>query len=357
MTCVKNGVILVRENASGTWIQTVMEFDPESGIMTLNGEKKIVEKSCFKVEPSPFCIPQYPDAFALHMYPVDGAENSELHISGLDRKEILDWSYYFQRWIRSRSPLLEVLIPPLGQEDEDEFESLMMAAASTSSAAGDLLIDKFNIPITCKTLRCLGPEEWLSDEVVNFYFSLLQESSEDKVFCWNSFFYTKLTSPAGYAGVKSWTAKRNISLFPRTGSSIKRMLIPVHTVDHWSLGVVDFEKKCTRFLDSLGGVAGNDFHDIIMNYLKQELKQSNGASEDPTLLEGWRRKKNHRKLPLQTNGSDCGVFICMYALALATGNSLVKSGIGSDKVLLMRKRIALDMVHGFIGYWPNTIFS
>ena len=339
----KKGVVLVREPHKGKWEQKEIVFDPEVGVITLSDPSssslvaQITNRKKFNVKPSPYRIPQFPDALALHLYPVSSPEVSELHFAAVDRKEVLEWSYYFQRWMHETEST--DLFPPLTKE-----ESLAVSFSSSSSSS-DIVIDKFNIPISIKTLQCLAHEQWLSDEVVNFYLGLVQERSEQKVFCWNSFFYSKLASPAGYAGVRSWATKRHVNFF---NSSVKKMLIPIHTVDHWSLGLVHFEKKYTRYFDSLGSDS-DCFHELVMMYLGEELGEEKKKS---SFLQGWRRKSAPSKLPLQSNGSDCGVFICMYALAIGTGNSVVRSGIGADKVALMRRRIAGDILRGCIAHWP-----
>lgn len=74
----------------------------------------------------------------------------------------------------------------------------------------DVLIDKFRIEIHRKDIMTLQDTRWLNDEIINFYFKLMQQRSEDnsaefpKVFAFNSFFFTKLQRE-GYNGVKRWT--------------------------------------------------------------------------------------------------------------------------------------------------------
>lgn len=85
--------------------------------------------------------------------------------------------------------------------------------------------------VEAKDLRLLGPGQWLNDEVINFYMSLLQERSnretikvdgvekkKREIHCFNSFFYTKLGDDYAKSRVGRWTKK--VSLCPRLLSSI-----------------------------------------------------------------------------------------------------------------------------------------
>ena len=359
----KRGIVLIREANAGNWIQKIIEFDPNIGVIKLwnpspdvskvapNATAKIQSKKSFKVKPSPYMIPQYPDALALHLYPVfiDGVDDeddvgSELHISSIDRKDIIEWSYYLTNWASevpeessSSSPTC-----PIVSDLTEEDSRIASAILSKASITDDVLIDKFNVQVTRKTLQCLRKLEWLSDEVLNFYFSLIQEKFSPKIFCWTSFFYTKLSS-GGYTGVRNWATRRGIDLF----NQVDVMLIPLHISDqaHWALGVVNMRSHETMYLDSLGG-ENLDFHSTILQYLQDEHRKQRGSELGN--LESWTRRTPPQNLPLQTNGSDCGVFICMYALALASGTEPTTACISASMVESMRKRIAIEIVRGRI---------
>jgi hypothetical protein len=104
----------------------------------------------------------------------------------------------------------------------------------------------------------LLPGEWLVDELINFYFCLLEE--RDKRLClegspashfFNSFFFAKLLGDSArdydFAAVERWTMR--FDLFSR-----RFMFAPVNIGNmHWCLVVVDFLAKDIRYYDSLGG--------------------------------------------------------------------------------------------------------
>ena len=337
---------MVREANWGKWIQKVMDFDPDTGTITLSDPAEgtslallVRDRKNFHVKPSPYVIPQYPLALALHLYPLflseTDEEGRELHISSIERKDVLDWSYFFQSYVSSAGASI---LPPLTEEELRVSAQLLSSSGSDSSVT---LVDKFNIPVSKKTLSCLADLEWLSDEIVNFYFSLIQERAK-RVFCWTSFFYPKLLAN-GYAGVKNWTTRKQVDLF----SDADVVLIPVHVVDHWALGVVDLRRKTTQYLDSLGSDS-LDFHAVVLDYLKQEHTSKKGGEFDTI---SFRRLVPPASLPLQSNGSDCGVFISMYALLIAAGIDVTK--LGTPDVDAMRKRMAVDIVRGKIRFFPK----
>ena len=63
----------------------------------------------------------------------------------------------------------------------------------------ELIIDKFDIPITRGKLKCLEPGLWPNDEVINFHMKMLQERNASgnayaqSWFC-STFFFRKLTN-------------------------------------------------------------------------------------------------------------------------------------------------------------------
>ncbi|GKB01554.1 ubiquitin-like-specific protease ESD4 [Tanacetum coccineum] len=96
------------------------------------------------------------------------------------------------------------LFNPLTDEEDE------MVATGLSNSKGETYVvshESSNIMITGKTLQCLGPREWLNDEVINIYLDLLKERElrEPKKYLkchfFHTFFYPKLlggkTSAAG----------------------------------------------------------------------------------------------------------------------------------------------------------------
>lgn len=102
-------------------------------------------------------------------------------------------------------------------------------------------------------------------QVINFYLQLVKMRSADenypqplpKVYAFNTFFYTKLTTEGYTQQLKRWT--RKVDIF-----SFDILLIPVHLGVHWCLAVSKFDFQVismkqadgSSIVDMLGG-SGN----------------------------------------------------------------------------------------------------
>ncbi|PSN41014.1 hypothetical protein C0J52_16055 [Blattella germanica] len=167
------------------------------------------------------------------------------------------------------------------------------------------LVEAFGMTITRRDMRTLSGLNWLNDEVINFYMELLKERGKlenyPSVYCFNSFFYTKLVTGGGHSSVRRWT--RKVDIF-----SYDLIIIPIHLDVHWCLIAIDFEKRTVKYYDSMGS-PNNKCLECIIKYLKAECLDKKKTHFN---LSGW-LIENVKDLPQQMNGSDCGVFSCTYA--------------------------------------------
>jgi sentrin-specific protease 1 len=112
----------------------------------------------------------------------------------------------------------------------------------------------FSISICRKDIQTLRGLNWLNDEIINFYMSLLCERSKDqtrslpKVYAMTTFFYPKLLKD-GYSMLRRWT--RKVDIF-----SFDLVLVPLHLGLHWTLAVIDFNCREVRYYDSMNGNNG-----------------------------------------------------------------------------------------------------
>lgn len=126
--------------------------------------------------------------------------------------------------------------------------------AFTVSAQEEVLVNQFSISICRKDIQTLRGLNWLNDEIINFYMSLLCERSKDparslpKVHAMTTFFYPKLLKD-GYGMLRRWT--RKIDIF-----SYDLVLVPLHLGLHWTLAVIDFNCREVRYYDSMNGNNG-----------------------------------------------------------------------------------------------------
>lgn len=167
---------------------------------------------------------------------------------------------------------------------------------------------KYNSEIKRSDIETLQGLNWLNDEIINFYFNMLMERSPKEIYCFNTFFYSKLKD-SGHKALRRWTKKVDIFSF-------KLILIPVHLGMHWTLASIDMRNKQINYYDSMNG-NNQDCLNLLLTYLKDELLDKKKEHLD---IENW-RTIIVKKIPQQMNGSDCGMFTCKYADYLSRNKS------------------------------------
>ncbi|XP_020805395.1 LOW QUALITY PROTEIN: sentrin-specific protease 1-like [Drosophila serrata] len=174
---------------------------------------------------------------------------------------------------------------------------------------------KFNLQ-TCSS--------WLNDEVINFYMNLLTERSEKRsgelpsVYQrMNTFFVPRLLQN-GHAGVKRWT--RKVDIFSKD-----IIPVPVHC-------------KTIRYCDSMGK-PNQDVLDALESYLQQESLDKRKQPFDTSDF----KIESVPNVPQQTNGSDCGVFSCMFAEYISPDAPITFSQENMD---YFRKKMILEISDG-----------
>ncbi|PVD30722.1 hypothetical protein C0Q70_09997 [Pomacea canaliculata] len=207
----------------------------------------------------------------------------------------------------------ETKLPELTEEMERVINKAFDGGPPTQ-----ILSEAFRLQIRRSDIATLHGLNWLNDEVINFYMNLLMERGQQqgfpKVYAFNTFFYPKLTS-GGHAAVKRWT--RRIDIF-----SHHYLIMPVHLGVHWCLCVVFMKDKKICYYDSMGG--NNDqCLNAVRQYLYDESKEKRNVELD---LSEW-TTEIIKDIPQQMNGSDCGMFSCMYAECITRGAKITFSQI------------------------------
>ena len=176
------------------------------------------------------------------------------------------------------------------------------------------ITEKYNSDIRRKDLETLQGLNWLNDEVINFYFNMIAERGSKSVYCFNTFFYSKLRD-SGHKALRRWTKK--VDIF-----SYHMILIPVHLGMHWTLAAIDFKGKQINYYDSMNG-NNNECLNLLMQYLREESLDKRKQEFDTN---GW-QLNNVKGIPQQMNGSDCGMFACKYADYLSRGKRFTFSQV------------------------------
>ena len=136
--------------------------------------------------------------------------------------------------------------------------------ADTSGYVNDEVYRRLSAsPLGCYVTRgnmktLTDPKEWISDEIITFYFKLLElyvnktnaSKQSKEVFVSSSQFMNKLLQDKDdmrfyrYSGMESW--------IPKDINSFKRILIPINSQkSHWTLAVINIKDSTIEYFDSL----------------------------------------------------------------------------------------------------------
>lgn len=195
---------------------------------------------------------------------------------------------------------------PIRKEKPELTEKMLMRVDDAlRSHPSKPLVEIDGAPLIGKDINTLSGLNWLNDEVINAYMSLIVKRGSHggykKVYAFNTFFYPKLRE-SGYNSVRRWT--RKVDIF-----SYDFLLVPVHKGNHWCLAFINFNNKTISYYDSLGGFT-DGCCDRLLQYLKEESTDKKKQDFDG---ESWRLIDSYRAgIPRQYNSADCGVFACTY---------------------------------------------
>ncbi|XP_050067118.1 uncharacterized protein LOC126556005 [Anopheles maculipalpis] len=225
----------------------------------------------------------------------------------------------------------DVPLPELTKEQLD----LMHQKLRTGN---QVVIEKFNLQITGNDLVTLQDLNWLNDAVINFYMELLRDRSEQKhgqglpkVYTMNTFFLPQLLK-IGYSGVRRWT--RKVDLLAND-----MIVVPVHVGGiHWCMSTIDLRRKTIHYYDSMGA-PNNAVLNALEDYLCQESLDKRKTPFDKSGL----TKQNIRDCPRQKNGSDCGVFSCMFAEYLTRDHPIT---FDQSNMKYFRRKMTVEIMSG-----------
>jgi sentrin-specific protease 1 len=198
----------------------------------------------------------------------------------------------------------------------------------------------------------LANRAWLNDEIINAYLEWVvtaanaaavaeaekycePKSTVPKFIAQNSFFYQSVLGK----GPKS--TERLMKRKKAPGASfleVDSMFVPICSGSHWTVGVVRPVTKTIEYFDSMGG-ANRQFIKLMREWLKVQLGAFYKEEEWTVPQTGCAH---------QTNGWDCGVFVCTNTFCIAMG--LDTSCYYERDMKQQRRNIAAVLKNkGFIG--------
>jgi hypothetical protein len=246
------------------------------------------------------------------------------------------------------APPVKALVTPLSSEEQDNLDSVVKKTDNGKLDTMWVVDDKLyarDFGTLLPTLFNGDPKAWLNDSVVNEYLAILTEAAKKKagfvfkkggsappVHTFSSFWYPTIKNRA--QGVARWAARFNLA--GKQYLDAELILYPICDAGHWRLLVVKPQERIIEYLDSLGW-DGTKYVNKLKEYLAAELKEF-WYEDEWTVLEKQRSTR-------QVNGSDCGVFTVLNALALIRGEDSTKV-LACDGMRDARERIATSLMAG-----------
>jgi len=245
------------------------------------------------------------------------------------------------------------LMRPLTAEEKELVERTLHAIGREDEVLAKIGADS----VQRGSIQRLQPCQWLNDEVIHFFLTVLSKrdeeicannSSKKRSHFFKSFFMSTLlnegnANPAlngkyDYKNVKRWSKKvPGKDIF-----QLDKIFFPINQGGmHWVCAVAFMQEKRIQFYDSFGS-DGMDYIECIFQYIQDE-HQSKKSSPLPGQGD-WSLVPCDDKTPHQLNGFDCGVFTCMFIDFLSRDCPL--DVLGQDIVTECRERIALSILKG-----------
>jgi sentrin-specific protease 1 len=207
-----------------------------------------------------------------------------------------------------------------------------------------------NDTVSRHSLDTLNPGKWLNDEIINAATTIYSEYMSQKrktgvgsvpvMKAFSNIFYTKLdqndykdAKTGGWDSVKRWANKKKIA--GKSFLDCKLVLAPCNVGgNHWTLLAFWPSQRVVEYYDSFDGPEHRPLY-LAKKYLTGELGKHFNESE-------WSFRKG--KSPAQTNGYDCGVFVCTTAKMLALGFDPELTYTGAN-MRSQRERIAAEIIN------------
>jgi sentrin-specific protease 1 len=202
--------------------------------------------------------------------------------------------------------------------------------------------------VILRSLRSLLPGRWLNDEIINEYLRILvskhnevcRQKNQRLCHAYNTAFMFNLISrnaddeKYNYEEVRRWSKKvPGKNLF-----DLDKLFIPINQNNtHWMLVVVSFQECCIRFYDSQKRDRRSGPDQKYLQWIKMYIKDERHKLP----LHDWKSEVTPPETPTQSNGFDCGVFVCSFVELIIAGRPLT---FCQEDVTKNRNRIAWTLI-------------
>jgi sentrin-specific protease 2 (axin associating molecule) len=176
-----------------------------------------------------------------------------------------------------------------------------------SQPEANIIGSRAGVTLRSGDLLSIIGKNWLNDNVINYYFSMLASKANQSlgvdVHCFSTFFYPSLIS--GHTNPRCWTS--GIDIFNKDF-----VLIPIHDNLHWYLAVFNVRRRTLNVYDSIPSPERKKtVLRLLRNHIRDEHRIKRGVPYPYGLDEG-----PSSVVPTQNNSHDCGVFTCQFAKAI-----------------------------------------
>jgi sentrin-specific protease 1 len=210
----------------------------------------------------------------------------------------------------------------------------------------------YNATIEVKELKRLDPDQedpkakYLNSDIIMAYFEILwdafqrTEKFEHRQMYMNNYLYTKLNNDE--MSMKLWErwAKRAEANFKNwfnldlgVGlSKVTKIYFPCNVLSnmHWGLAVVDLQEQVVFYYDSLLDERAQE-----INTIEENLKKLIPLVRPDDDASSW--GFNQVQVPRQTNGFDCGLYVCKFARCLAFGETIADHHVSQIRYRVMKE--------------------
>ena len=242
-------------------------------------------------------------------------------------------------WIKSQGNL-EKQAPEVKKRDENTMSVSFLAERQKSIIEGppDETLVNHQLQMTRSDFRSLFDKNYLNDKIIDQYLLLIKTRNEQDptlptVTVQSVFFHQKLDRlgmEQGMMDTEKWV---------RDDIMQKDVfLIPIHKKDHWSLVGVDIKERTIHYFDSIKGSRETAKAPTLIKTYLELYCQKKGYSETFKI-------KRRQDVPLQTNGVDCGMFVCQYAERFARKALM---NFSQDDMAVTRMKMSHEIFSGKI---------
>jgi Ulp1 family protease len=171
---------------------------------------------------------------------------------------------------------------------------------------------------------------WVDDETINAHVALLAPYLPADVVVVDSYF-------VGQSGKPGVRAKFLRNGFLSGSSEIKRLIAPVHDVNHWFVVEMDVRSREIRFYDSLtpGKKRKRKCFDVLVDFLEVFAPQSEAKKK-------WKHVEVGG-LSEQQNATECGVYTIARIKAIVLGWERPEALICDKNMVALRKLFVKEL--------------